>query len=686
MAADLFNEPVGALKGVGPKRAKQLKMLGISTVEDFIWFFPRKYEDRRHIAKIADLVPGRSSTVLVTVADIERRRLPRKGLELVVATLTDETGELTAAWFNRRGIEYILKPGTRAALYGVPAFHSGAVEMPNPEFEVADSAEDARRFARIIPIYSSTEGLQNRWFRGLISEILRKSLPRIEETLPEEIREKRNLVSLRDALQSMHEPSGTENWKAARRRLAYEELLMLQAGMALRREKFKQNRTEIRIDATGPVYRGFHSALPFTLTQSQGDALSDIFADLQKGVPMSRLLQGDVGAGKTLVAIGLAAAAADVGVQTAVMAPTEVLALQLFSECQKWLAPLGVKSVLLKGGQNTSERRAALASICDGRAAVVVGTQVLLESSIGYKNLGVVVIDEQHRFGVMQRAAVIDRVPVPHLLLMSATPIPRTLTLCLFGDLDVSLLREKPAGRKKSETRLIDKKKIRMLLQFILDEVKAGGRAYWVCPRVEGGEAGEIASVEKRFAFVKKYLNAVGVGLIHGGMKSEEKENVLARFRDGSVNVLVGTTVVEVGVDVPDASVMVIESPERFGLSQLHQLRGRVGRGMRRGVCVLLLSDASGEAPQRLQTMLETDDGFAIAEVDLLQRGTGELSGVSQHGMAELRVADLQKDTRLLDEAREDAKAWIANDPQLQRSPLFTKKLYAHFGQMLGVA
>lgn len=685
MASDFLEQSLNSLKGVGPKRAQQLAVLGLSSVSDLLWFFPRKYEDRRHLSKISDLIPGRASTVLATVADIERKRLPRPGLELVVATLIDETGEITATWFNRRGLEYILKPGTRAALFGTASMRAGTLEMSNPEFEIADADQLPAQFARIIPIYPATAGLTNRWLRTLVSEALQEALPLVVETLPPHLTKKRKLPSLQEAIRAMHEPHDGREWKAARRRLAYEELLMLQVGMALRREKFKQHKTDIIIDANGPVYQGFLTTLPFSLTGSQQGALAEIFSDLAAGQPMSRLLQGDVGSGKTLVAMGLAAASADAQIQTAILAPTEVLADQLYGETKKRLAPLGVESVILKGGQSASERAAALAAAESGEALVVVGTQALLEPTVRYKNLGVVVIDEQHRFGVSQRAAVIDRTPAPHLLMMSATPIPRTLTLCLFGDLDVSLLREKPAGRIKNETRVIDGKKMRTLLQFIVDEVKAGGKAYWVCPRVEGDESGEIASVEKRYAFVEKHLGKVGVGLIHGRMKSEEKENVLSRFRCGDIRMLVGTTVVEVGVDVPDASVIVIESPERFGLSQLHQLRGRVGRGGRRGVCVLLLTDASGETPARLQTMLDTDDGFAIAEADLQQRGTGELSGAAQHGVAEFLVADLQKDAALLEEAREDAKEWILKDRDLQDAPLFKGNLITHFGEMLGI-
>lgn len=679
-----LDDPLSALHGVGAQRGRLLGNLGVSCVGDLLWLFPRRYEDRRALTKIKDLTPGRQATVIAAVECVERRRL-RGGLELVTAELTDETGSIAATWFNRKGLEYILKPQTEVALFGAPSIRMRTMELSNAEFQVVKEGEGPEKFARIIPVYPSTAGLPQRWFRSLMEGVLEEYLPLVAETLPEWLLQRHGLLPAAAALRGMHLPADGREWEESRRRLAYEELFLLQAGLALKRTKIKGKKTKFKIGDSGQIYKNYRERLPFALTDAQSSAVTEIFDDLASGRPISRLLQGDVGSGKTVVALALAAAAADSGVQTAMMAPTEILADQLYAQAIKYLAPLGVETVLLKGGQTAAERRSAEALAADGTASVVVGTQTLLDVRVAFKRLGVVVIDEQHRFGVRQRAAITDRKPAPHQLMMSATPIPRTLALCLFGDLDVSLLREKPQGRRKTETRIIDGAKMKTLLQFLIDEIKTGARVYWICPRVEEGGESEIASAEMRWAFVERHLGRLGVGLLHGRMSTARKEEALESFRSGEIKILVATTVVEVGVDVPEASVIVVESPERFGLSQLHQLRGRVGRGLRRGVCVLLTTDVGGEIPARLRTMLETDDGFAIAEADLLQRGAGELSGKVQHGVTEFKVADLAKDVELLAEAREDAGHWVENDPEFTQCPACREKIMKQFGAALRI-
>ena len=667
---------VSSLRGVGPQRAKLLSGMGISTISDLLWFFPRKYTDRRAAAQIKDLVPDCPSVVYAEVESIERRRLHKHGLELVVAEVRDDTGVVSVSWFNRKGLEYILKEGTSAALYGVPSLRAGVMEISNPEFEIVKCEEDKKAFGGIVPIYPATAGLPVRWFRHLIADALEEYLIFILDTMPIQAVRKRELMPLAEAVRAMHRPQSPEEWKAARHRLAYDELFMVQAAMALRRAELKSMNTS-HVIRPGKIYDGFIKTLPFIPTNSQKKAMDEIFVDTASCVPMSRLLQGDVGSGKTLVAIGLAAAAADSGLQTAVMAPTEVLADQLYCQMQARLSSLGVKVVLLKGALHAAERREALASAASGSADIIVGTQSLLEDCVEFNNLGAVVIDEQHRFGVMQRAKLINRAQVPHMLLMSATPIPRTLTMCFFGDLDISVLKEKPAGRRKTETRTVDAGQMIKLLQFIIDEISAGGRVYWICPRVEeNSDDTAAASSEKRFEYLSRRLGRLGVGLLHGRMDSAEKDEALEKFRIGEVRILVGTTVVEVGVDVPEASVIVIESPERFGLSQLHQLRGRVGRGTRRGVCVLLTAKGA-EIPERLGVMLNTDDGFEIAEADLAFRGTGEISGSAQHGTSEFKTADLSRDAAILMEAREDAREIAENFPEVLKSPPFSEKLEA---------
>ena len=680
-----LKDSLSSLRGVGRQRERLLQCLGADCVEDLLWIFPRRYEDRRSLTSIKDLVPGRRAAVIATVSSIGRKRL-RGGLELVTATITDKTGFVTVTWFNRKGLEHILTPETKAAIFGVPFLRVRELEFSNPCFQVLKENDPTEKIARIIPVYPSVAGLPQRWLRTLMEGVIEEYLPIVPETLPEWVRSKRGLPPLSDALRAVHAPENGEEWKKSRRRLAYEELFLLQAGLASKRAEFKSKNTKLKINGEGKLYKDYREKLPFKLTEAQEKAIAEIFGDLASGHPMARLLQGDVGSGKTVVALALAAAAADSGLQTAVLAPTEILADQLYAQSVKYLLPLGVEPVLLKGGQSAAERRLAQSRAAGGAAAVIVGTQALLEEKVSFKKLGVVVIDEQHRFGVMQRAAILSRRPAPHLLMMSATPIPRTLSLCLFGDLDVSVLSEKPPGRQKTETRVINGAKMGTLLQFLVDEIKMGARVYWICPRVE--ETGEhgIASAEKRYVFVERHLGRLGVGLLHGRMSGAEKEETLARFRNGKTKVLIGTTVLEVGVDVPEASVIVIESPERFGLSQLHQLRGRVGRGSRRGVCVLLSADAGGGIPARLRPMLETDDGFAIAEADLLLRGAGEVSGKAQHGVTEFKIADLAKDAALLAEAREDASEWVENDPEFTRCPAFREKLISGLSEALGIS
>lgn len=664
--------PVGELPGIGPKRKEQIERLGAKTVEDLLYLFPRRYIDRRNVSKISELAAGQPAVVYATVDEIERRYTSRRGLELVVASASDESGEMTLSWFNRKGMEYVLKEGTTAVFYGTPSFDFHGISMLNPDFEVSKPGQQSS-FTGIIPVYPSTAELQPRWFAHLMETVVRQYAPCAAEFIPTEILKKEKMPEIGEALLAMHRPRSGEEWRSAHRRIAFEELFVVCAALSARRAKLKSLAPAAKI-APGKIYSSLLENLPFGLTNSQTKALSEIFADTASSSPMTRLLQGDVGAGKTAVALGLTAAAADSNVQTAIMAPTEILASQLYEQARGLLCPLGVKTVFLKGGLKAAERREIISSISDGSAAVVVGTQALIQSGVEFRKLGAVIIDEQHRFGVEQRASLVSRGSAPHILMMTATPIPRTLTLCVYGDLDISLLTDKPAGRKKTETRVIGEDKMRLLLQFIVDKAMLGEKTFWVCPRVEEDGASALVSAKKRYEFLEKHLGKLGVALVHGRMDAEEKEKAVSDFRNGDAKILIGTTVVEVGIDVPDASVIVIESPERFGLSQLHQLRGRVGRGGSRGVCVLLMKSLADGIPPRLEIMLNSDDGFKIAEQDLLLRGSGEVSGVSQHGMTEFKVAELPRDIKLLEKARNYAALVIRLDPKLDKNfPLKAK-------------
>ena len=674
VSADI-HEPIVNIKGIGPARGRLLENLGIFTVNDALWFFPRRYADRREICKISDLSADRSSVVAAKITNLNCKRSFRTGTHICLCEAEDETGTVSIVWFNRKNLNNILKQGMSIVIFGLPSFCDGKLEFSNPDFEVIKDKSDVESFTGIVPVYPSTAGLSVRWFRKFMCKVLKDHLPLVPEYLPRRIMEKRGLLGIREALWGMHRPDSEERWKDSRKRLAYEEFLFLQTVLVLRKERLKRSHEAAKITPDGYYYLSFTDSLPFKLTASQKKVFDQLFKDTKDGHPMSRLLQGDVGSGKTVIALGLAAAGADAGIQTAIMAPTEVLAEQLYSQAQKFLSPTGISCALLKGGQARSERIPLIGSIRDGRTKVVVGTHAMIQEGVEFLNLGTVIIDEQQRFGVMQRGEMLSRGKIPHLLMMSATPIPRTISVCLFGDMDISLIRERPEGRKKIETRLIDFTKIRDLMQFIINESAAGGRTYWICPRVEDDAENEPVSVEKRYAFLKKHLGPLGVGFIHGKMAGNVKNTELEKFRDGTTKVLVGTTVLEVGVDVPEASVIVIESPDMYGLSQLHQLRGRVGRGSRRGVCLLLANMIGDEVAERLKLMLKTDDGFKIAEADFLLRGPGKITGLKQHGSAGFKVADVLRDSELLTYAKEDAEWLVSDAPALLKDPGFAEKL-----------
>ncbi|MDD4159785.1 MAG: ATP-dependent DNA helicase RecG [Synergistaceae bacterium] len=675
MTGDIYR-PVTNIKGIGPGRARLLEKLGIFTINDALWFFPRKYVDRREIRKISELRENESSVVIARIISVSSKRSFRSGTYICLCEAKDGTGTVSIVWFNRKGLDNILKQGTPIAISGHPSFGNGKIEFSNPDFEVLKNSSDVDKFTGIVPVYPSTSGLSARWLQTLMSRILEENIPLVSEYIPDSIIEKRGLLGIREAIIGMHRPDSEEHWQASRKRLAYEEFYFLQISLILRRERLKKSNEAAKIKPTGSSFLKFIESLPFELTDSQKAVFTQVFKDTKDGHPMSRLLQGDVGSGKTVIALGLAAAGADAGIQTAVMAPTEILAEQLYSQAQKLLHHAGITSVLLKGGQGRPERIHLIRSIKTGQAQVVVGTHAMIQEGVEFDNLGIVIIDEQQRFGVMQRGEMLSRGKNPHLLMMSATPIPRTVAVCLFGDMDVSFITEKPEGRKKIETRLIDLTKIRDLMQFIINESAAGGRVYWICPRVEDDMADQLVSVGKRYAFLKKHLGPLGIGYIHGQMSGNDKNSELGKFRDGTTKVLVGTTVLEVGLDVPEASVVVIESPERYGLSQLHQLRGRIGRGFRRGVCVLFVNKTGDDVAERLKVMLKVSDGFKIAEADFLLRGPGKILGLKQHGAAGFKVADIFRDSELLKYAKEDAEWLISHSTFLLNDPEFMKKLY----------
>ena len=650
-----LSAPLSVIKGTGPRRAALLEKLGLRTIYDLLFFFPRKYEDRRNVRKISALVPGAPSVVIAQSRGCEARALPGRGRRLIKCRFSDGSGLLDAVWFNIKGLENSLGEGTRAALYGVPSLRGGVFEMLSPEFEILKEGAGPESFAGIVPVYPLTAGLPKNWLCRTIAAAVKTYAPFLEDPIPQEIREKNKLMPLAEAVAQMHAPDSQQSWKEARRRIAYGELFALQLAMAASRAK--NAKSGAARAKRGPLFRAMMENLPFKLTDSQQKVIDEIIDGASAGAQSARLLQGDVGSGKTAVAATFAAAICDGGAQCAVLAPTEALAEQLCAQMKKYIPLAEGECLLIKGSMPAAARRGAEASAADGSARIIAGTQALLSEKLKFHKLGAVIIDEQQRFGVRQREKLLGGGARPHLLMLSATPIPRTTALTFYGDLDLSVIDSVPTGRTPVETRLADYAKLPELLRFAAREILAGGRVYWICPRVEEGDGAAVSAV-KRYEWLVKKLPPVKISLVHGQLESAEKERALADFRSGASQLLVGTTVLEVGIDVPEASLIVIESPERYGLSQLHQLRGRVGRGARRGVCVLLSGAASDAA--RLRKFAATNDGFEIARIDLETRGAGELAGLAQHGDAGFRVADLARDAELAELARRDASELAA--------------------------
>lgn len=686
MTEDLaLDSDVRFLRGVGPGRARLLERLSIRTVGDLLYLFPRRYEDRRRLTAFEALRPGTTAAVLARVVTVENRATRRPGLTLVRALLTDGKGYGYALWFNRRGVDRLLPPGTEASFYGPIEFHQGKFQITNPDVEVVDEGEPDST-GRIVPVYPATEGLSPLWLRRLLRQILPLALPLLCDDLPEEIRRRRSLLDLAAAVEGLHYPRDGDHWRACRRRVAFQELFLLQLGLALRRHQARKGGLSPRLTPMGPRARAFIDALPFPLTEAQRRVVGEIGADVALEEPMNRLLQGDVGSGKTVVAVLALLAAVDGGFQGAFMVPTEVLALQHHRRLDALLGPLGLRVVLLRGGLSPREREENLRALEEGRASIAVGTHALIQEGVRFRRLGLVVIDEQHRFGVLQRGALAGKGESPHVLVMTATPIPRTLTVSIYGDLAVSVLDELPPGRRPIVTRRVEGKDRRRLLSFIDGQMRAGRQVYWVCPLVEESETLDVASATSRHEELSRLFPRRRVGLLHGQMASREKEDLLAAFHEGTVDLLVATTVIEVGVDVANATVMVVEDAQRFGLSQLHQLRGRVGRGAEESYCLLLGDATTVEGRRRIEALCATGDGFRIAEIDLRLRGPGEVCGVRQHGLTDFRVADLLKDGKILDEARREAQGLVEADPSLSRCPRLRDELYRLYGEGLDLA
>ncbi|OGK99832.1 MAG: ATP-dependent DNA helicase RecG, partial [Candidatus Rokubacteria bacterium RIFCSPHIGHO2_12_FULL_73_22] len=613
------------------------------------------------------LQPGQTATCSGTIVGLSPPP-PGRARQPFTVMLRDESGHATASWFGWRYLARALKRGQRLVLHGKVARYRGAIVLQQPDWEIVESGEDERlHTGRLVPVYSLTEGLGQRALRALMWRIVDQFAGQVAEVLPDAARARRRLVGLAQALADGHFPGTEEALAAARRRLAFDDFLLLQLGLAILRARTTRARG-LSLDPRGDLVGRLRARLPYRLTAAQERVWEEIRRDMAAPHPMHRLLQGDVGSGKTVVAALAVLTAVEAGYQAAVMAPTEILAEQHVVTFRDLIEPLGVRVSLLTSALKPRERAAARAALAAGEVGCAVGTHALVQEGVAFRRLGLAVVDEQHRFGVEQRARLRGKGEHPDLLVMTATPIPRTLALTLYGDLDVSVIDELPPGRRPVVTAARTEARRRAIYRFIGEQVAAGRQAYVVCPLVEESEALDLkAATDMARRLAGEVFPHLTVGLLHGRLGVEDKDAIMRRFKAGEIHVLVSTTVIEVGIDVPNASVMLVEHAERFGLSQLHQLRGRVGRGPWKSYCILLTAGRLTEdARRRIEGMVATHDGFRIAEVDLALRGPGEFFGTRQSGLPEFRVADLLRDAALLEEARREALAIVGKDPELR--------------------
>jgi ATP-dependent DNA helicase RecG len=669
---------VSFIKGIGEQRAKALRKLDIHTLRDLISWFPRRYEDRTAIRRIADLVPGETTCVAAMVAAPPTVSHIRKGLDLVKVRAVDETGALDVTFFNQSWLKNHLRTGETYVFWGKAEGNLLRRRMANPVVEPEGRREST---GRIVPVYPLTAGVS----QLILSRSIRQGLDAcgdiLPDVLPDEVRRQHQLCRIGYAYENIHFPENPEALNLARRRLAFEELFLFTLGL----RRLRQRREVAEVEPFRPAdMETFYAALPFTLTEAQRRCVEEALADMVSGKPMNRLCQGDVGSGKTMVAAACAYFCVKNGRQAALMAPTEILARQHYEGLAPLMEPLGVRCALLTGSNTAKEKRALAASLAAGDIDFMVGTHALITGGVEYRRLGLVVTDEQHRFGVAQRAALAGKGDRPHTLVMSATPIPRTLALILYGDLDVSVIDQLPPGRRPVQTSFVDSSYHPRIYKFLRKLVGEGRQVYIVCPQVfEGEEGGDDRKAVTEYAaqLQREVFPDLRVDYVHGKMKPKEKEAVMAAFANREADILVSTTVIEVGVDVPNAAVMVVENAERFGLSQLHQLRGRVGRGEWQSYCILISDKRNEETRRRLKVMTKTADGFKIAEEDLRLRGPGDFFGQRQHGLPGLRVADIGCDTQLLREAQEAVDALLARDPELKTCPATAERMAEMFAE-----
>ena len=672
--ASLYEIPIEKITGIGAKRARLYNKLGIASVGDLIRFYPRAYEDWSSVTDIFSAVPGDVCCVRATLDLPVTSRRVAGGKLLATTRISDETGFVKLAFFNNKYIESMLSQGCEYLFYGKLTDNSGVREMINPTFQKVGKEIPIR------PIYSQVAGLSTKQIEAAVGHALKMLPEAVNDPLPESIRSRYGLIGLKEALLKIHFPASRDDVSLSRRRLIFEELLVLVLGlMSVKSMPEKQTSVVIGDDHTEEFLR----LLPFKLTNAQRRAIKDCTADMMaNSKAMNRLVQGDVGSGKTMVAAAVAFNCVKNGAQAAMMAPTEILARQHYENLIKLLAPAGVNVSLLTGSMTAKQKRETLSSLEAGETDLLVGTHSLISDSVVFHRLGVVITDEQHRFGVRQRATLLAKGCNPHLLVMSATPIPRTLALMIYGDLDISVIDELPPGREKVDTFFIDETIRQRAYGFLVKNIREGRQCYIVCPAVENTDTGLIGVEEYAQEISRTVFRDFRVGVLHGKMKPSEKDSVMNDFIDGNIDVLVSTTVIEVGVDVPNASVMLVENADRFGLSQLHQLRGRVGRGGYKSYCILISNTNGEDAKRRLSALCQTNDGFKIADEDLRMRGPGDFFGSRQHGLPELKIADLAENVDVLRDAQSAAKEITESYPDPECREL--RGLRAEVRQLFG--
>lgn len=684
-----IKDPLGQspqfLKGVGPERYRLLEKLGVRTLEDMMHLFPRRYEDRSETASIAALQDEAKQCASGIV--VQKRLFYRGGDRSIFRlVLEDAGGKCVGLWFNCPYLEKNFITGQKVALYGKAEKSGTGFQMIHPDYEILEAEGRRVHTGRIVPVYPLTQDLNQRALRSLQYDLLLRHLRDLRDPLPASVRDRNGLPNKLFAIKAIHFPKSEEEIETAYRRLVFDEFFFIQLALGRSKEKIRRPVPGAALGADASIKSEFERLLPFRLTPGQTKAIGDVLADLKKPQPMHRLLQGDVGSGKTTVAAFALYAAARAGHQGAIMAPTEILAQQHFLTLSRTFSPAGIGVGLLTQGQSEQEKEKVLKDVASGECRILAGTHALIQKRVRFHDLRVAVIDEQHKFGVLQRKFFQDKSRAPNLLVMTATPIPRTLALTLYGDLDLSVMEDAPKGRGKIRTLWAGEDARESVYRYIGDELKKGRQAYFVHPLVEKSETLSLKDAKEGFGRLSSVFPDFRAGLLHGQMKSEEKKAVMKEFRENKIQFLISTSLIEVGIDVPNATVLAVENADRFGLSQLHQLRGRIGRGDADSTCILFSDTENAAAAERLRAFAGLESGFDVAEEDLRLRGPGDFFGERQHGIPQLRIGDLIKDIGILEAARKEAAAVLKEDPGLKKreyAPL-QKELRSRFGKMAG--